>query len=102
MKKLLTSPPHPRPRGGTSRFFFNFLRVRDAEEGGHCALLFVVMRLVGLSRNGALALNIPPQSWKRYLSSTSCEADSLRDVGGCFGSLLGGLLICPYELHVSE
>jgi hypothetical protein len=39
----------------------------------------------------------PPLSWKMYLSSTSCEADSLRGVGGCFGGLLGGLLICPYE-----
>jgi hypothetical protein len=41
----------------------------------HCALLRVVMamRLAGLPRNaGALALNIPPQSWKRNLSSTSC------------------------------
>jgi hypothetical protein len=37
----------------------------------HCALLRVVMRLAGLPRNGALALNIPPQSWKGYLSSTS-------------------------------
>ena len=61
----------------------------------HCALLRVVMRLrlVGLPRSGALALNMPPQSWKRYLSSTSCEADSLCGVGGCFGGLLGGLLI---------
>jgi hypothetical protein len=37
----------------------------------HCALLRVVVRLAGLPRNGTLALNIPPQSWKRYLSSTS-------------------------------
>jgi hypothetical protein len=28
----------------------------------HCALLRVVIRLAGLPRNGALALNIPPQS----------------------------------------
>ena len=53
------------------------------------AAVCVVMRLAGLPRNGALALNLPPQSWKGYLSSTSCEADSLRGVGGCFGGLLG-------------
>jgi hypothetical protein len=76
----------------------------------HCALLRVVMRLAGLPRNGALALNIHPQSWKRYMSSTSCEADSLRGVGGClvaflvaFSSVHTG---CVYpsrtELSVSE
>jgi hypothetical protein len=31
------------------------------------------------------------QSWKRYLSSTSCEADSLRGVGGCFGGCFPSL-----------
>jgi hypothetical protein len=38
----------------------------------HCALQRVMMRLAGLPRNGALALNTHPRSWKsRYLSSTS-------------------------------